>query len=409
MRIGTKESVSIPMMGKNRLDRGPLVTACERRPLLLLGVIFMPKTLKGIFDEICSIENIEQAYYMARRDKRYRKEILLFSANLLDNLYKIHNKLLQEDFAPEPFHEVVIHDPKTRLIMVQPFEDRVIHWAFYRIINPFLVKGYITDSYACIEDRGQIAAVECLQSWMYGCMHAGTGEWYYLKTDISKYFYRIPHDKLIAEFNRKISDKRVQAWFAAQLQQTNKKFGLPLGVEATEIAPKDRLADRGVATGTLGAQMSGNLYLNPLDQYVKRELGVKYYIRYNDDIIILHNNKKELANIRTAIKSFVTEQLNLEINPKKTAIRPIHSGVEFCGRKIYATHYRLRKSTSLRMKRNLKGIMMRYRYRDLTFEQAAQRVNSYQALLDRGYNERLRESIFGDKNGRGGWFVLTRE
>ena len=141
MRIGTKESVSIPMMGKNRLDRGPLVTACERRPLLLLGVIFMPKTLKGIFDEICSIENIEQAYYMARRDKRYRKEILLFSANLLDNLYKIHNKLLQEDFAPGPFHEVVIHDPKTRLIMVQPFEDRVIHWAFFRIINPFLVKG----------------------------------------------------------------------------------------------------------------------------------------------------------------------------------------------------------------------------------------------------------------------------
>ncbi len=61
------------------------------------------------------------------------------------------------------------------------------------------------------------------------------------------------------------------------------------------------------------------------------------------------------------------------------------------------------------MKRNLKGVMKRYRYNDLTFEQAAQTVNSYQALLDKGNNERLRQSIFGDENGNGGWFVLTKE
>lgn len=372
----------------------------------------MPKTLKNIYHKIISMDNLEVAHRHAICNKRYTYGALKFTSNLMDNLVEIHGRLAAGIYTPGLSREKLIHDPKTRLIMVQPFEDRVIHWAFYQIINPFLVKGYIKDSYACIEGRGQIAAVEQLQRWMHSAAiqeNIDGRQWYYLKMDISKFFYRVPHDKLIVEFSRKVSDPYVQQWVWAQLEGTPQRFGLPPGRDILEVPPEERLADRGMPIGTLLSQMLANLYMNQLDQYAKRTLGLRCYMRYNDDFIVLLDDKKKLHDIEKCLKVFVTEQLGLEINPKKTAIRPIYLGVEFCGRKIYSTHYRLRKSTSLRMKRNLKGVMKRYRYNDLTFEQAAQTVNSYQALLDKGNNERLRQSIFGDENGNGGWFVLTKE
>lgn len=371
----------------------------------------MPKTLKNIFEDIRSMKNIELAYRKAAQNKRYTYGALQFTANLVDNLQDVYRSQKALHFTPGVFREHLIHDPKTRLIMVQPFRDRVIHWAYYRVINPFLVKGYIKDSYACIEGKGQIAAVEELQRWMYSAAIEGRidgNQWYYLKMDISKFFYRVPHDKLFMEFDRKISDRNVQTWVRAQLEDTSQRFGLPPGKDILEVAKEDRLTDRGMPIGTLLSQMLANMYMNQLDQYAKRVLGVHYYMRYNDDFIILMNNKKQLHDIRKQITEFTVERLGLEINPKKTAIRPIHCGVEFCGRKIFSTGYRLRKSTALRVKRNLKGVMKRYRYGELTLQQAAQTVNSYQALLDKGDNQALKKSIFGDENGNGGWFVLKK-
>jgi len=372
----------------------------------------MPKTLKNIFDEICSMENLELAYRHAIRNKRYTYGSLLFTQHLMDNLIWIQDDLLAGNFAPGQFREKLIHDPKTRLIMVQPFRDRVSHWAFYQILNPFFTKGYIKDSYACIEGRGQLAAVEELQRWLYSAAiqeKIDRKRWYYLKMDISKFFYRIPHDKLFAEFDRKVSDKYVRAWVRAQLEDTPQRFGLPPGKDILEVAKEDRLADRGTPIGTLPSQMLANMHMNPLDQYAKRVLGLRYYMRYNDDFIVLLDDKKQLHQIKDQLTQFVEERLGLEINPKKTAIRPIQLGVEFCGRKVFPTGYKLRKSTALRVKRNLKGVMKRYHYGELTLQQAAQTVNSYQALLDKGDNQALKKAIFGDENGNGGWFVLKKE
>lgn len=372
----------------------------------------MPKTLKNVFEEICSLENIEQAYHNAIRNKRYTYGSLIFTQNLLDNLIRIHNDLLAGRFAPGPFREKLIHDPKTRLIMVQPFRDRVIHWAFYQVLNPYFVKGYIKDSYACIKDRGADAAVEQLQKWLYSAAIQGGIEektWYYLKMDISKFFYRVPHDKLFTEFNRKVSDPYVQAWVRAQLEATEQRFGLPPGKDVLSVPAEERLKERGMPIGTLLSQALANLYMNQLDQFAKRELGLKWYMRYNDDFIVLLDDKKQLHQVREQLTEFVAEQLKLEINPRKTCIRPIHLGIEFCGKKVFSTHYKLRKSTALQTKRNLKGVMKRYRYGDLTVDEVWQTVNSYHALLDKGNNQRLKRAIFGDEKGQGGWFVLKRE
>ena len=84
-------------------------------------------------------------------------------------------------------------------------------------------------------------------------------------------------------------------------------------------------------------------------------------------------------------------------------------GVEFCGRRIFTDHYRLRKSTALAVKRNLKGVMKHYSCGELPLEKAMQTVQSYQALLAQGNNQALRRTIFGNEEGQGGWFLLKKE
>ena len=177
----------------------------------------------------------------------------------------------------------------------------MISWAFYQLLRPLFVKGYITDTYACIEGRGQVAAVERLYSWMgrAAVREQQTGrEWYVLKLDISKFFYRIPHDKLLQVFDRKVSDKGVREWARQQLKGSGHRFGLPPGTDVSEAAPKERLANCGMPIGTLFAQMIANLYMNELDQYAKRALSLEFYIRYNDDIIVLMEGKEQLWEVR---------------------------------------------------------------------------------------------------------------
>jgi len=371
----------------------------------------MAKTMKRIYDQIASMENIELAYHNAVKHKRYTFGALKFANELPDSLLAVQRRILDEDTAPVSLRSRYLYRPKIRLIWEQSFEQCVITWAFYQVLQPFFVKGYITDTYACIEGRGQDAAVDQLQFWVYKAAKAGKQsgkEWYYLKLDISKFFYRIPHDKLLQTFCHKVSDKRVQEWVRLQLVGSGHRFGLPPGRDVLTVAPEEWLSDRGTPIGTLFAQMSANLFMDRLDQYVKRTLGVQYYERYNDDIVVIMDDKAALHEVKDKIVRFINEELGLETNPKKTAIRPIRTGIEFCGRRIYASHYRLRKSTALQTKRNLKGVMHRYRRGDLPLEKAMQTVTSYQALLDKGNNQALKKAIFGDENGEGGWFVLKK-
>lgn len=119
--------------------------------------------------------------------------------------------------------------------------------------------------------------------------------------------------------------------------------------------------------GNLTSQLLANVYLNELDQFCKKVLGTKFYIRYMDDVIILSQSKEELHEIKERISKFLDEELQLTLN-KKTCIRPVSMGIQFVGLHIWSTHRTVRKSTSLRIKRRLKAAAKQYVAGNLTYE-----------------------------------------
>lgn len=231
---------------------------------------------------------------------------------------------------------------------------------------------------------------------------------YYLKLDISKYFYRISHDVVLREFNRKVSDPYVREWMKAQLCNNNVNFGLPRGKRPEEVPRAERIPGRGVPVGSLNSQMLANFNLNPADQHAKRDISIKYYVRYNDDIIILSNDKQQLKSWKDDIERFINEKLGLDLN-EKVCLRPISLGIEFCGCRIWSNHIKLRKSTALHMKHNLKAIMEEYADGEINLFRAQQTISAYIALLSHCNSYRLRREIFGEyteDTWYDGWFKL---
>lgn len=284
-----------------------------------------------------------------------------------------------------------VYEPKKRLIMSLQFRDRVAQHAIYRQLNPLIEKRYIKDSYACRVGYGTHAAIDRLQDWMRQTERK-PGKYYYLKLDVSKYFYRIDHEILKDILARQIKDKQLLELLGKIIDCEDTKFGLPMGADIGDVAFEEMLDGVGLPIGNLTSQMFANLYLNELDQYCKHKLGIRYYIRYMDDIIILLNDKKQLEIIKRCIEDFLNNHLHLQLN-KKTCIRPTSMGVEFVGFRIWSTHRKLRKKTVKKMKKRLRHVFDAYAVGEIDKETLDRSVASYRGMLKHFNSYGLQKSL----------------
>lgn len=381
------------------------------------------KTIKRIKERVTEYENLYQAYLHARRNKRYRDEVLAFSANLEDNLHSLQEALQNQTYVPGAYSKRIIHDPVDRLIMWQSFPHRVVQWAVYQIINPGFVQSYIEDSYACIRGRGSDAAAQRLFYFMEQAgrleKNAGTDangkprrRFFLEKLDTSKFFYRIDHAVSMDLVGRKCGYDPWLMWIMDLfVNAPGEKFGFPPGKGVQDVTPDEMVADKGLAVGSLLNQMLANVNQNEVDHFAKRQLRIHYYVRYMDDIVILSDSKAQLLEWRERIEAFMRDRLKLELNPKKTFIQPISHGIDFCQYRIYPDHIRLKKSTALRMKRNLKRVQRLYAAGKIDLDRAQKTVTSYMGLLSHCDSYQLRRTIFGEYSETEwieGWFVLQR-
>lgn len=337
------------------------------------------KPIKDIYPKIYDFENLFIAWESAGAGKRFRDEVLLFENNLESNLIDIQNHLIYGTYECGRYRPFYIYEPKKRLIMALPFRDRVVQWAIYRQLFPIFNRQFIRDSYACRKGMGTHAAADRLQYWLRQTERKPQ-RFYYLKLDISKYFYRVDHAVLMGILRRKIHDEPLLCLLEKIINCETTAFGLPAGVDPDACLPEDRLFDVGMPIGNLTSQMFANVYLNELDQYAKHTLKLRYYIRYMDDVIILHPDKVYLGAIKNDIEQFLDENLHLQLN-SKTAIRPCSMGIDFVGFRIWSTHRKLKKKTAKKIVARVKFMSSALKGGEISRETFDRSVASYKGIL----------------------------
>jgi len=89
--------------------------------------------------------------------------------------------------------------------------------------------------------------------------------------------------------------------------------------------------DCGLPIGNLTSQLFGNIYMTIFDQFVKRDLGIRYYGRYVDDFVLIHHDKNYLNSLIPILSNFLFSNLNLVLHPKKIYLQHYTKGVKFLG------------------------------------------------------------------------------
>lgn len=288
-----------------------------------------------------------------------------------------------------PYRKLWVYVPKKRLVMALDYPDRIVQWSLYLYLNPLYDRLFIEDSYACRKDKGSHKAAKRLQYWMCQVQRKPGPGWYCLKLDISKYFYRVNHEKLLAILGRRVKDPAMMAFIRGVVNSRAEPFGLPRWRTPQDTPPEEWLYEVGMPIGNLTSQLFANIYLNELDQYCKHRLKIHYYIRYMDDVIILGQDKETLHRWKAAVETFLQEELALDLN-SKTSIRPVRQGVEFVGVRIWSTHMKLRKSTVRRIKREVRKISALYAAGDMTRQDFYRRIASIRGLLKHTESASLR-------------------
>lgn len=297
----------------------------------------MPKTYRNLYPRIYDFENLFKAYLKARKNKRYTEEALEFSANLEENLIGLQNDLIYRTYRPGRYREFYIYEPKKRLVAAPPFRDRVLHHAICNVIEPIFEARFIYDTYACRPGKGAHKGADRVTYFL----RVTKRKWsrvYCLKCDIKQYFPSINHRILKDILRKHIGCRDTLALLDCIIDS---------------VADKDDPNPTGLPIGNLTSQLFANIYLSELDYFIKHDLRVRYYVRYMDDFVILHNDKRFLRRLKGEIESFLDRNLALELNGK-TSIFPVSQGIDFLGYRIWSTHRLLRKSSIKRMRRRLK-------------------------------------------------------
>lgn len=282
------------------------------------------KRLTGLYQQICSVENLQLADAKARKRKGDQYGIMLHDRNKDENIQALRNMLLNKTYTTSPYEVFKIYEPKERDVYRLPYyPDRITHHAIMNVLEPVFVSTFTADTYSCIKGRGIHAAARSVRK----ALKDVNGTQYCLKLDIKKFYPSIDHHILKTLLRRKIKD--------------NDLLWLLDGI--IDSAP-------GVPIGNYLSQYFANFYLTYFDHWLKEEKQLRYYYRYADDIVILAGEKAMLHQTLSDIRGYL-ETLKLSIKSNYQVYPVAARGIDFVGYRFYHTHVLLRKSIKQRFAR----------------------------------------------------------
>ena len=347
---------------------------------------------RGLFSQFTSFETQYKGYLLARREKRYKPEVLSYSANLEENLIDGINQLIWKEYEISGAHEFYEYFPKKRIITAWPFKNRVINCAAYLTMWPIYSKSMYEHSYGSIPGKGILSAVLQIQRWMRAAQQNGKYPWV-AKADVAKFFFRVPHEVQLRELGRPIDDPDMMWFFETCIKGDGRPTGLPL--DCGDPGEAERIFGIGMPVGSLISQMTANVVLTPMDHYMKRTVRVPLLLRYMDDIYMQGESKQQLWDAIGAMDLFLRDRLGLQLN-SKTAVMPYDQGIEFVGKIVRPDRITIRKSSSLQMKQHLNWVKKAYANGEVPLEYAKSVIISYLGLLEHTNCDALKKRICRD-------------
>lgn len=306
------------------------------------------------------MENLECAYKKSQKGKlKYKKEALIFARDATYNLRELRSELIDGTYKFSGYFEFEVTRPKPRVINAPHYRDKIVQLAINNVLKKIFVPGFIKDTYACIDERGTHRCVDRISQFSRKALWEYGNDAYFVKIDVKKFFYSLDRDVLKKFIKRKVDDQRAIDLIFKIIDSAGSidSLGMPLG-------------------NTI-SQLSANITMNAVDQFCKRTLGIRYYVRYADDIVVIVKDKATAVYVFRAVTTHIEKSLNLETNKDKSMIFPIRQGANTVGFKIKPTHRLLRNDSKRNVKQKLRKIRGLLVSQEMTPGKAEQILNSW--------------------------------
>ncbi len=271
-----------------------------------------------LYEDIYNFNNIQNAFNEVCKNTKNKKKVEFFKEYQCIYISRIYNILKDEKYTVGSYNIFTIYEPKTRRIVSQNMQDKVInHLVARHILYPALLPCLLDFNVASRKDMGMKRGLQLYQKYRnyYSSKYK---KYYILKCDISKFFASIDHDILKQKLYKKIKDKK-----ALKI--------------VFDIIDSD---NEGLSIGNMTSQALAIFYLNDMDYFIKENLKIYGTIRYQDDFLLFHQSKDYLKEcLKELIKFLDTEKLSLN---KKTRIFKSSDNFIFIGRNKFNNYAKYR-------------------------------------------------------------------
>ena len=275
----------------------------------------------SLFDQICSDDHLREAFRDVKRNHGAPGvdgvSVEMFESNLDKELGLLQQEVKNWTYGPKPVRRVEIPKPDggVRILGVPTIRDRVLQASIRGVLEPILDPKFSANSYGFRPGRNQEQAVKAAQAIVQ------SGKEYVVDIDLSKFFDRIHHDRLIYRLGTHIEDKRILRLVGMILRSGVMIDGL---FSATT---------EGATQGSPLSPLLSNLVLDELDKELE-ERGLEF-CRFADDCNIFVGSQKSADRVMITVSKFIESRLKLVVNREKSKVAK-SSAVKFLGMTIVA-------------------------------------------------------------------------
>ena len=236
-----------------------------------------------------------------------------FEFRLEEELSRLQRELLNWTYKPSPVRRVEMHKPDgqgVRLIGIPTVRDRVVQAALKLLLEPVFDPHFSPNSYGFRPGRSPHQAVQAAQRIV------NSGKPYVVDIDLSKFFDRIHHDRLIARMGQRIIDKRILRLVGQLLRS---------GVMIDGVVIR---SEEGTMQGGPLSPLLSNVVLDELDKELEKR-GLEF-CRFADDCNIFVKSQKAAERVMDTVSQFIEGKLKLKVNREKSQVAR-SEGVKFLG------------------------------------------------------------------------------